>query len=146
MPFFPDADGIAFVVVVFFKGFYFFVVGACGMVIAFPVAYGVVVLVIADGLDFLVLLVARPFAVFFSLVVAPDHGDIAKTGPALEFAVRNAVVVWNFEFLDAVVVPFVPFEDGPVRIDPDGGLFDSVDMPCDDLFFGTFDGTAGETA
>ena len=115
-----------------------------------PVSNGVVVLVVPFGF-FLAAVqsiheVARPLAVAESLVVVPDHRDIAESRPALEFTVGNAVVVRNFELLDAVVVPFVSLEDGPVRIDPDGGLLDSVDMPCDNLFFGTFDGTADETA
>ena len=140
MPLFPYSSGVAFVVVMFFKSLYTIVV------IAFPVANGVVVLVILDCFDFLVLVVDRPLAVFFPLVVAPDHRDIAKARPALEFAVREAVFVGDFEFLDAIVVPFVALEDGAVGVDPDGGLFDAVCMPCEDMFFGTFDGTPGETA
>jgi len=75
-----------------------------------------------------------------------NHRDIAKARPTFEFAVREAVFVRDFEFLDAVVVPFVTLEDGTVWVNPDGGLFDPVYMPCEDLFFGTFDGTPGETA
>lgn len=113
---------------------------------AYPVAYGVVVLVVTFGFLFAAVYsiheVACPFAVAESFLVVSDHRDITKAGPALEFAVRNAVVVGYFEFLDAIVVPLVSLEDCPVRIDPDGGLFDAVCMPCEDLFFGPLDCTA----
>ena len=59
---------------------------------------------------------------------------------------REAVFVRYFEFLDAVIVPFITLEDGAVGVNPDGGLFDSVYVPCEDMFFGSFDGTPGETA
>ena len=113
---------------------------------SFPVANRVIVLIKLDCFDFLVLVVNRPLAVFFPFVVAPDHRDIAKACPALEFPVREAVFVGDFEFLDAVVVPFVTLEDGAVGVDPDGGLFDSVCMPCEDMFFSPLDCTAGEIA
>ena len=116
------------------------------MMPAFPIANRVVVLVILDCLDFLVLVVDGPLAVFQPFVVVANHRHIAKTRPALEFAVREAVFVRNFKFLDAIVVPFVALEDGSVRVNPDGGLFDSVCVPREDLFFSPLDGTAGGIA
>jgi hypothetical protein len=90
--------------------------------------------------------VTGPLAVAQSLFVVPDHRHVAKACPALELPVRNVVLVGNFEFLDAVVVPFVTLEDGSVRVDPDGGLFDAICVPCEDMFFSPLDCTAGEIA
>ena len=76
----------------------------------------------------------------------PDHRDIAKARPALELPVRNAVLVRDFEFLDAVVVPFVAFQNRSVRVNPDGSLFDTIYVPIQDLLFSSLDCTAGEIA
>ena len=102
--------------------------------------------------DVVPVVVVMPFNCFYPIVmiafpvVAPDHSDIAKACPTLEFPVREAVFVGDFEFLDAVVVPFVTLEDGAVGVDPDGCLFDAVSVPCEDMFFSPLDCTAGEIA
>ena len=137
---FPHSDVVPVVVVMPFNCFYPIVM------IAFPVANRVIVLIKLDRFNFLVLVVDRPLAVFFPFVVASDHRDIAKACPTFEFTMREAVFVRNFEFLDAVVVPFVTLEDGSVRVDPDGGLFDAICVPCEDMFFSPLDCTAGEIA
>ena len=116
------------------------------MVPALPVAYRVVILVILNGFDFFVLVVDGPLAVFLPFVVVADQRNIAKTCPALEFAVGEAVFVGDFEFLDAVVVPFVAFQNRSVRVNPDGSLFDTIYVPIQDLLFSSLDCTAGEIA
>ena len=137
---FPHTDVVPVVVVMFFKCLYPIVMES------FPVANREVVFIKLDRFDFFVLVVDCPLAVFFPFVVASDHRDIAKACPTFEFAMREAVFVRNFEFLDAVVVPFVTLEDGSVRVDPDGGLFDAICVPCEDMFFSPLDCTAGEIA
>jgi hypothetical protein len=58
--------------------------------------------------------------------------------------VGNIVLVRDFKFLDAVVVPLVPLQDFAIGVHPYRGLLDPVGVPFYHLFFGSFHGTTAK--
>ena len=115
---------------------------------AFPVAYGVVVLVVAHGLlaagvqPFYE--VAGPLAFALAVLVFSVERHVAEYGPAFNVAVRNSVLVLDFEFLDTVVVPLVALENVAIGVNPHGGLLCAVNVFFDDLFLGAFNGACAK--
>lgn len=134
VPFFPHTDGVAFFVVVFLESFVPVVVES------FPIPYGVVVLVVALGLEFFIVVEGFPCTIFFAFLVVPCSNYIAVVCPFLEFTMRNVVLEGYFKFLDSIGVPFNLLCDFAIWENPDGRLFEVVYMVADDLFLRFFHG------
>jgi hypothetical protein len=111
---------------------------------AFPVAYGVVVLVMPLGLDFSVEIERGPVAVLFPFFIVAGADKVAEVAPLLELAVRDIVLERDFQLLDAVRVPFDLLENFAIRIDPDRGFLDVVHVVVQHFFFGPFYGTSAK--
>ena len=137
-PFLPHADGVALFAVVFLEGLVAVVMPA------FPVSNGVVVFVVALRFHLLVAIEAGPLPGPEPFLVLAYHDHIAKPCPALDFSVGHVVLVGNLEFLDAVVVPFVPLQDLAIGVNPYGGLLDTVGVSFYHLFLGSFHGTTAK--
>ena len=135
VPLFPDTYRTAFVIVMFLKGTF-----AVKMP-TFPIPHRMVVFIIEIRLDFLVTKESRPLSVLEALLIVSEQSHVAKARPAFEISVRDPVLVGNFKFLDAIGVPFVPFQDFAVGIHPDRGLFRSVRVFGKHLFLGALHGT-----
>ena len=144
MPFFPYACRVPVVVVVFLKSL------VAVEVPTFPVAHGVVVLVVSHGLlaagvqPFYEVACPRPFALAVFVFAVERH--VAEHCPALDTAMRYAILVLDFEFLDAVVVPLVALEDFAVGVHPHGSFLCAVHVFFDNLLLGMLDGAAAKTA
>ena len=137
VPFFPHANGVTVLVVMFLERL------VAVEMPAFPVAHGVVILVVAYG--FLPAAVqpfykiAGPLAFALAVLVFSVERYVAEHCPALDFPVRHSVLVCNFELLDAVVVPLVALENLAVGVNPHGGFLCAVHVIFDDLFLGALD-------
>ena len=136
VPFFPKADSKSIVIVMFLERPFTIKMPAL------PIPYRMVIFIIAVRFHFLVTIKRGPLSVAQSFFIVSEQGHIAKARPTFKVTMRNAVLVRDFQFLDAIGVPFVPFQDFTVRVYPNRSLFRPVRMLRKHGLLGSFHGTS----